>query len=63
MRDAAIAEARERTHKMVMEARASLESEVAQNRVRLQADAESLAMEVMRSVLKPVAAMPAGGRS
>jgi len=62
-RDAAIAEARERTHKMVMEARASLESEVAQNRVRLQADAESLAMEVMRSVLKPVAAMPAGGRS
>ena len=40
VRDAAIAEARERTHKMVMEARASL-----------------------RSVLKPVAAMPAGGRS
>ena len=63
VRDAAIAEARERTHKMVMEARASLESEVAQNRVRLQADVESLATEVMRSVLKPVAAMPAGGRS
>ena len=63
VRDAAIAEARERTHEMVMEARASLESEVAQNRVRLQTDAESLAMEVMRSVLKPVAAMPAGGRS
>ena len=63
VRDAAIAEARERTNKMVMEARASLESEVAQNRVRLQTDAESLAMEVMRSVLKPVAAMPAGGRS
>ena len=63
VRDAAIAEARERTHKMVTEARASLESEVAQNRVRLQTDAESLAMEVMRSVLKPVAAMPAGGRS
>ena len=63
VRDAAIAEARERTHKMVMEARASLENEVAQNRVRLQTDAESLAMEVMRSVLKPVAAVPAGGRS
>ena len=63
VRDAAIAEARERTHEMVMEARASLESEVAQNRVRLQTDAESLAMEVMRCVLKPVAAMPAGGRS
>ena len=63
VRDAAIAEARERTHKMVMEARASLESEVAQNRVRLQADAESLAAEVMRSVLKTVSAVPAGGRS
>jgi F-type H+-transporting ATPase subunit b len=62
-RDAAVAEARERTHKMVNEARASLDKEMAQSRARLQADAEGLAAEVMRSVLKPVAAVPVGGRS
>jgi len=62
VRDAAIAEARERTHKMVSEARASLDKEMAQSQTRLQADAESLAADVMRSVLKPVAAV-VGGRS
>ena len=62
VRDAAIAEARERTHKMVSEARASLDQEMAQSQTRLQADAESLAADVMRSVLKPVAAV-VGGRS
>ena len=62
VRDAAIAEARERTHKMVSEARASLDQEMAQSQTRLQADAESLAVDVMRSVLKPVAAV-VGGRS
>ena len=61
-RDAAVAEARERTHKMVSEARASLDQEMAQSQTRLQADAESLAADVMRSVLKPVAAV-VGGRS
>ena len=62
-RDAAIADARERTHKRISEARAGLEKEVAQSRERLQTDAEGLAAEVMRSVLKPVAAVPVGGRS
>jgi|SRR5947208_8050278 len=62
VRDAAIAEARERTHKMVSEARASLDQEMAQSQTRLQADVESLAADVMRSVLKPVAAV-VGGRS
>src|SRR5438067_7321428 len=42
-RDAAIAEARERTHRTVSEARAGLEKEVAQSRERLQTDAEGLA--------------------
>ena len=62
-REAALREARESAHKMVQEARASLEVEVREAKIRLQQEAEALAAEVIRTILKPVAAAPVSGRS
>jgi len=60
-REAALAEARQRAQKMVRDAQAALEKDLSESRTRLRADAESLAAEVVRSVLKPVAAGARGG--
>lgn len=62
-RAAAIAEARERAAQQVNQARASLHQEVEAAKVGLQFEVERLATEVIRTILKPVAAAqsPAGG--
>jgi F-type H+-transporting ATPase subunit b len=61
-REAALKETRTRAQQMVLEARGTLEAEVAEARKRLHQDAEALVAEVIRTVLKPVAAAPVGGR-
>jgi len=61
MRDAALAEARNRAQALVKQSRADLEKDQTEARVRLQQDAEILAAEVMRMVLRPLAVAPAGG--
>ena len=62
-RDAALREARESARRMVQEARASLELEVREAKSRLQQEAEALASEIIRTILRPVAAAPVGGRT
>jgi len=61
MRDAALAEARNRAQALVKQTKADLEKDQAEAQARLQQDAEALAAEVMRMVLRPFAAAPAGG--
>jgi len=61
VRDAALAEARNRAQELVKQAAADLEKDQAAARVRLQQDAETLATEIMRMVVRPLAAAPAGG--
>jgi F-type H+-transporting ATPase subunit b len=62
-RSAAIAEARELASTEVGQARERLEQEVATAKAQLQPQAERLAGEVIRTILKPVAVAqyPAGG--
>lgn len=62
-RAAAIAEARELAGAEVNQARARLEQEVVAAKAQLQPQAERLASEVIRTILKPVAVAqyPAGG--
>jgi F-type H+-transporting ATPase subunit b len=65
-RAAALAQARQRAQEAVQEARAALEQEKLSARASLQAEAERLAREIIRVVLRPAAAAPtpiAGGRS
>jgi F-type H+-transporting ATPase subunit b len=57
---AALAEARRQADEMIKQARAVLEKDVAAARVMLQQQADSLATEIIASILKPAAA--AGGR-
>jgi F-type H+-transporting ATPase subunit b len=57
---AAFAEARRQADEMIKQARAVLEKDVAAARVMLQQQADSLATEIIASILKPAAA--AGGR-
>jgi F-type H+-transporting ATPase subunit b len=60
-RDAALAEARREAEGKLREAVAGLDREKSEAKVRLQADAEKLAADVIRSILKPVAAAPVSG--
>jgi F-type H+-transporting ATPase subunit b len=62
-REAALHETRTRAQQMVKEARATLELEVVEAKKKLHLDAEVLAAEVLRTVLKPVGAAPVGERS
>jgi F-type H+-transporting ATPase subunit b len=62
-RDAAIAEARAQSQQMVRESGDALQKELAAARVRLEQQADALAAEVIRSILRPVAAAPMGGRA
>lgn len=59
-RAAAVAEARTRAQQQVSEARAAIEQDKIAAQTRLQADAAALATEIIRIVLQPVAASPAG---
>jgi len=61
IRDAALAEARNRAQTLVKESRSALEKDVAQARAQLQQQVEVLAAEVLRIVLRPLAAAPTGG--
>jgi F-type H+-transporting ATPase subunit b len=57
-----LAEAKAAAEAQVKAARTALEKDIAEARVRLQAEAESLAMVIVRAVLRPAgSAIPAGG--
>ena len=62
-RDAAIAETRTQSHQMVHENREALQKELAAARSRLEQQSDALAGEIIRSILRPVAAAPMGGRA
>ena len=59
-RGAALAETHKQAQEMIKQARAALEKDVAEARLMLQRQAETLAMQIVESVLKPIAV--AGGR-
>jgi F-type H+-transporting ATPase subunit b len=63
-RAAAIAEARAAADARIREARAAIQNDVAQAKRTLQSEAESLAAEIIRSIMKPAtfAQAPAGIR-
>ena len=60
-RGAAVAEARERAQQQIREARAAMEQDMATARQSLQAESESLASEIIRTILKPAGAASAAG--
>jgi F-type H+-transporting ATPase subunit b len=62
-RAAAVAEARERAQQQIREARAAITADVAAARQGLQAESESLASEIIRTILKPAGAITATGGS
>lgn len=62
-RDAALSEARIEADVTMRAAQVELEKEKGEAKLRLQAEAEELANEVIRTILKPVAAAPASGGS
>ena len=62
MRMRALEEARERAQQQLQQARAALEQDMAQARATLQSEADRLASEIIRTILKPAdAATPLGG--
>jgi F-type H+-transporting ATPase subunit b len=61
-RAAAVAEARERSQLQIREARAAIERDMAEARQHLQAESESMASEIIRTILKPTGVATAGGR-
>jgi F-type H+-transporting ATPase subunit b len=63
-RAATVAQARERAHEQIREARAAIEQDMAAARLSLQAESEQLASEIIRTILKPAGVAPAvGGQS
>jgi F0F1-type ATP synthase membrane subunit b/b' len=63
-RAAAVAEARERAQQQIREARAAIEQDMAVARQSLQSEADRLAGEIIRTILKPAGvASAAGGAS
>lgn len=63
-RAAAVAEARERAQQQIREARAAIEQDMAVARQSLQSEADGLAGEIIRTILKPAGvASAAGGAS
>ena len=62
-RDAAVAEARAQSQQMVRQSSEALQKELAAARTRLEQQSDALAGEIIRSILRPVAAAPMGGRA
>jgi F-type H+-transporting ATPase subunit b len=63
-RAAAVAEARERAQQQIREARAAIEQDMTAARQSLQGEAERLAADIIRTILKPAAVASAvGGQS
>jgi len=60
-RAAAIAEAREGSQQQIREARAAIEQDMAAARQSLQSDADRLASEIIRTILKPADVASAAG--
>jgi F-type H+-transporting ATPase subunit b len=61
-RTAAVADARAKAHEQVRIAREAIEQDKAKAQMDLQSEAGRLAIEIIRSILHPVAAPAAGGR-
>ena len=57
----AVSEAREHAHQQVRDARAAIEQDMAAARQSLQAESETLAADIIRTILKPAGAAPAAG--
>ena len=62
MRAQALDEARARAQEQIREARAAVEQDMEQARAGLQGEAERLAQEIIRIILKPAEAARIGGR-
>ena len=62
-RAAAVAEARERAQQQIREARVAMEKDMAEARQSLQFEADRLATEIIRTVLKPAGVASAVGQS
>jgi F-type H+-transporting ATPase subunit b len=62
-RAAAVAEARERAQQQIREARVAMENDMAEARQSLQSEADRLATEIIRTVLKPAGMASAVGQS
>ncbi|MFZ1136875.1 MAG: hypothetical protein WAN69_18145 [Candidatus Korobacteraceae bacterium] len=62
-RAAAVAEARERAQQQIREARVAMEKDMVEARESLQSEADRLAMEIIRTVLKPAGMASAVGQS
>ena len=60
-RAGAVAEARERAQQQIREARTAIGADIAVARQSLQAESESLASEIIRTILKPAGAASAAG--
>jgi F-type H+-transporting ATPase subunit b len=60
-RAAAVAEARERSQQQIREARAAIEQDMAAARQSLQGEADRLASEIIRTILKPTGVGSAAG--
>ncbi len=63
VRAAAVAEARERAQQQIREARVAMEKDMAEARQSLQGEADRLATEIIRTVLKPTGIASAVGQS
>ena len=59
-RAAAVAEARERAQQQIREARAAMEADMAEARQSLESEADRLATEIIRTVLKPAGVTAVG---
>jgi len=63
MRTDALNEARQRAQEQIRQARVAIEQEVTQARAGLQGEAERLATEIIRIILKPAGAARLGGQA
>jgi len=63
MRTEALNEARQRAQEQIRQARVAIEQEVTQARTGLQGEAERLASEIIRIILKPAGAARIGGQA
>jgi F-type H+-transporting ATPase subunit b len=61
-RAAAVAETRTRAQQQIREARSAIDQDVAEARLHLRAESESMASEIIRTILKPAGVAVAGGQ-
>jgi len=61
LRNAAIAEARTRAQEQIRQAKQAVEQDMAAARTGLQAEADRLATDIIRTILKPAGAAPVAG--